>query len=159
MKKIFLLFLLLLGGCFKKETVMDQVIDDLNSGSYDVGCAYESSDLVSVCDQWFYEDDLEEESDEAIYEIVMSYRQEARQMITNADYEEIDKVDVNDDIIMTIYYDNEDGESFEWYYYNENVLRILINHEYEVYYRFDASLLERLEMRMKKFGDDLRKVG
>ena len=48
MKKIFLLFLLLLGGCFKKETVMDQVIDDLNSGSYDVGCAYESSDLVSV---------------------------------------------------------------------------------------------------------------
>lgn len=89
----------------------------------------------------------------------MSYRQEARQMITNADYEEIDKVDVNDDIIMTIYYDNEDGESFEWYYYNENVLRILINHEYEVYYRFDASLLERLEMRMKKFGDDLGKVG
>ena len=102
---------------------MDQVIDDLNSGSYDVGCAYESSDLVSVCDQWFYEDDHEEESDEAIY------------------------------------YDNEDGESFELYYYNENVLRILINHEYEVYYRFDASLLERLEMRMKKFGDDLRKVG
>lgn len=159
MKKIFLLFLLLLGGCFKKETVMDQVIDNLNSGFYDVGCVYESSDLVSVCDQWFYEDDLEEESDEAIYEIVMSYRQEARQMITNADYEEIDKVDVNDDIIMTIYYDNEDGESFELYYYNENVLRILINHEYEVYYRFDASLLERLEMRMKKFGNDLRKVG
>ena len=131
----------------------------MNSGSYDVGCVYESSDLVSVCDQWFYEDDLEEESDEAVYEIVMSYRQEARQMITNADYEVIDKVDVNDDIIMTIYYDNEDGESFELYYYNENVLRILINHEYEVYYRFDASLLERLEMRMKKFGDDLRKVG
>lgn len=159
MKKIFLLFLLLQGGCFKKETVMDQVIDDLNRGSYDVSCVYESSDLVNVCDQQFYEDDHEGVSDEAIYDIVMSYRQEARQMITSADYEQIDQVSVNDDIIMTIHYDNEDEESFDLYYYKENILRILIDHEFEVYYRFDASLLERLEMIIKIFENELRKAG
>lgn len=98
-------------------------------------------------------------SDEAIYDIVMSYRQEARQMITSADYEQIDQVSVNDDIIMTIHYDNEDEESFDLYYYKENILRILIDHEFEVYYRFDASLLERLEMIIKIFENELRKAG